>query len=172
MDKYFNQYQDLVIKHKIDINTEVGETDDLTSCRVKMFSQMLNQYLKRTPCATNEYILGLKNVNHQETSSDDCTYIEVGAVLGQNGKKCQDTSQQFYRKIYTDVESQDEERRDESESDSERQARLDILTQAQMTFMLTASTPAQQVKLDTSGKFWFHFQQLCYYTAKSWISHK
>jgi len=54
--------------------------------------------------------------------------------------------------IYTDVESQDEERRDESEGESERQARLDILTQAQMTFMLTASTPAQQVKLDTIGR--------------------
>ena len=69
IDKYFQQYQNLVIEHKIDIKTEVGDIDDLTSCRVKMFSQMLDQYLKRTPCATNEYILGLKNINHQESSS-------------------------------------------------------------------------------------------------------
>jgi len=154
INQYFDQYQDYVIvnKNEIDINTQVGDKDDLTSCRVNMFSQMLNQYLTRTSCSTNKFHLGLKNDKHKEVSTEDVIYIEVGAVLGQDGKKCQDTSQQFYRKIYGDVESQDEERRDECESESERQTRLHMLTQAQMTFMLTASTPAQQVKVDTCGR--------------------
>ena len=57
----------------------------------------------------------------------------------------------LHSQIFEDLKSQDSERREEEENESEQLVRLEALAKAQVRFSLTASSPATQLKINTKG---------------------
>eukprot|EP00088_Acartia_fossae_P030056 TRINITY_DN3099_c0_g1_i8.p1 TRINITY_DN3099_c0_g1~~TRINITY_DN3099_c0_g1_i8.p1 ORF type:complete len:380 (+),score=32.00 TRINITY_DN3099_c0_g1_i8:38-1177(+) len=153
--KYFSSNFPLKKESQLESNHVVNKQDsdkkDLTCERVNIYSDMLQKMLSKVSGgdSTLKFEVGTKKVLDK---SDDVRYISVGPVLGQNGKKESASLDELFRKVYDALESQDCERRDESENESDREARLRALTKAQIHFMLTSSVPSAQVKLDLTGR--------------------
>ena len=74
--------------------------------------------------------------------------VVVGAVLGGDGKKVTDLSVEEYKATVLDhVRQLDEERRDDTEDESETEARLDCLSVASVQFSMLETNISQPVKL-------------------------
>ena len=78
--------------------------------------------------------------------------IRVGAVLGGNERKESQLSYADYRRlVLEDLKTLDEERRDESESQTETESRLAALVEASIQFSFLATNISNPVKLQTSN---------------------
>eukprot|EP00092_Neocalanus_flemingeri_P033317 GFUD01036232.1.p1 GENE.GFUD01036232.1~~GFUD01036232.1.p1 ORF type:complete len:388 (+),score=109.05 GFUD01036232.1:1232-2395(+) len=78
--------------------------------------------------------------------------IRVGAVLGKNDKKDEETDFTTYKeKVYEAVKQLDEERCDENEDIKDAEMRLETLTAASIQFSFLGSNISNPVKMSTSN---------------------
>ena len=136
----------------INFDTSKSNTSLLTSARC----QLLSECLSRLPLAPEvTYCVSSTFLSAQMEAHESCHKkgVQVGPVVGDDGKKNTDLSfDEFRRKTHEDIRQLDEERRDEDEDETVMEDRLRILTEASIRFSLLGTDITKPVKVQINNQ--------------------
>jgi len=132
-------------------NLEDPLKSDLTSERVKLLAQILENclILVGVPLSTH-FTLGASKRKDSLEKHDVTKHLQVGPVLGPNGKKFVGSVQEYKSQVLSHIETLDQERNDPQESEEVRLARLDTLVSAQVLFDLVSTSPASATTISST----------------------
>ena len=136
----------------INFDSSKSNTSLLTSARC----QLLSECLARLPLAPKViHCVSSTFLSAQMDSHESCHKrgVQVGPVVGDDGKKNTDLSfEEFRKKTHEDIRQLDEERRDEDEDETVMQDRLRILTEASIRFSLLGTDITKPVKVQINNQ--------------------
>ena len=157
VQKYFTELHDIPERvgnsaNVINFDATKPNSSLLTSARCQLLSECLSRLPlapEVTLCVSSTFL----SAQMENLENCDSRGVQVGPVVGDNGKKEVGMSfEEYRRRTYEDIRQLDEERRDEEEDVSVMEDRLRVLTEASIRFSLLGTDVTKPVKVQVNNQ--------------------